>query len=267
MDKIIGQKSLVEQLKKYSFNDMPNTLLFIGEKGAGKHFISSQFAEYLGVDLKEINNQTTSDQLTEYYQNSLPMVYLIDLTTIAEKQQHKYLKFIEEPSSNMKIILIAESEIGLLPTILNRCIKYNLAEYTVDQLKQFSWAAQIKDDIVFKLCTTPGQLLSLSNTDILKVMQSACSNMIKTISNVSYSNFISNSCKINFKEEYNKFDFELFFKMLIYTAYDEFILSRNEVAFTVYTYLIRRKQQLLNKTVAKEAFIINTLDEVWRLVH
>ena len=44
MNTIIGQNKLVEKLKSYSFNKMPKTLLFIGDKGSGRHYISKCFA-------------------------------------------------------------------------------------------------------------------------------------------------------------------------------------------------------------------------------
>lgn len=267
MDQIIGQNELVTKLKSYSFQNMPKTLLFLGENGSGKHFISKCFAQHLGVELEEINSQTTAEQLIEIYQSSLPKVYLLDLSTIAEKQQHKYLKFIEEPASNMRIILIAESEIGILPTILNRCIKYNLADYTVEQLRQFSWASQIENELAFKLCNTPGQLLTLSNTENLESLQEICNEIVINISKMPYSHCLSYSCKINCKEDYNKFDFDLFIKMLIYVAYDNFINSKVEEAFVIYSYLVQRKQLLINKTLAKEAFLISSLDELWRLIN
>jgi DNA polymerase III delta prime subunit len=267
MEQIIGQSKLVNKLKTYTFVNMPKTLLFIGSKGAGKHFISSKFANYLNVELVEITSQTTSEQLIEYYQSSIPKIYLIDLSTIVEKQQHKYLKFIEEPSSNMRVILLAESEIGILPTVLNRCIKYTFEDYTIDQLKQFNWAAQIENELAYTICNTPGQLLNLSSADNLTEMQSTCEELIHNISAISYVDLLNYNNKINYENEFNKFDFNLFLNLLIKTAYDNYLKTNNKVLFDVYRYLIKRNQQLVNKTLAKEAFMLNTLDRLWRLTH
>ena len=95
MQNIIGQEKLVNKLKSYTFISMPKTLLFIGESGCGKHFISDRFSKYLGIDLVEITAQTTAEELIEYYQSSLPRIYLINLSNFVEKQQHKFLKFID----------------------------------------------------------------------------------------------------------------------------------------------------------------------------
>ena len=184
MNTIIGQNKLVEKLKSYSFNKMPKTLLFIGDKGSGRHYISKCFAKYLMVDLVELTAQTTTEQLIELYQTTTQKICLLDLSTVTEKQQNKYLKFIEEPTVNIRIILIAESEVGILPTILNRCIKYTLEDYSISQLKQFSWAAQLDNPLIYELCNTPGQLLEASNIENLEAMQQACTNLILNLPTV-----------------------------------------------------------------------------------
>ena len=83
MQNIIGQEKLVNKLKSYTFISMPKTLLFIGESGCGKHFISDKFSKYLGIDLVEITAQTTAEELIEYYQSSLPRIYLINLSNLS----------------------------------------------------------------------------------------------------------------------------------------------------------------------------------------
>ena len=45
-----------------------------------------------------------------------------------------------------------------------------------------------------------------------------------------------------------------------------YISNNTEYLFKVYCYLINRKQQLINKTLSKESFMLHTLDELWRLV-
>ena len=268
MQNIIGQEKLVNKLKSYNFISMPKTLLFIGESGCGKHFISDRFSKYLGIDLVEITTQTTAEELIEYYQSSLPRIYLINLSNFVEKQQHKFLKFIEEPSSNMRVILTAESEVGILPTILNRCIKYIFEDYSIEQLKQLNWILTEENELIYKICKTPGQLLTLASVDNLDQIQLACEYLIKSIVGMPYLACINLSYQINYKDEFKKFDFDLFFRMLIQTAYEEYILNRNEMAFELYKYLINRKQLLVvNKTLAKEAFMLTTLDELWRVAN
>jgi DNA polymerase III delta prime subunit len=267
MKEIIGQTKLVNKLLGYSFNTMPKTILLVGEQGAGKSFITKKFTEYLGIELVELNAQTTSDQLIEYLQSPIQAIYSLNLSEVAEKQQHKYLKFIEEPSSNMRIILRAESEVGILPTILNRCVKLNFEDYTVGQLKQLSWATQIDNTTIYEICKTPGQLLNLSTIDNLDALKELSINILKTVKIAPYGPFMSFNCKFNYKDNFKKFDPDIFLNLLIKTAYDLYLSENNDDLFKIYCYLIERKQQLINKTLAKESFILNTLDGLWRLVH
>lgn len=267
MKEIIGQTKLVNTLLGYSFNSMPKTMLLIGESGAGKHFITKKFVEYLGVDLTEITAQATADQLVEYFQNPIQTVYTLNLSEIPEKQQHKYLKFIEEPSSNMRVILMAESEVGILPTILNRCVKFVLEDYTVEQLKQLSWATQVDNPIIYDICKTPGQLLNLAQIDNLGALKDFCINILRTALLCEYGPFMGFNCGINYKDNFKKFDPDIFLNLLIKTAYDLYLLEDCDVLFNMYRYLIKRKQQLINKTLSKESFMLNTLDGLWRLVH
>ena len=267
MKEIIGQTKLVNKLLGYSFNNMPKTILFIGETGAGKQFITKKFTEHLGVDLVELNAQTTSEQLIEYLQSPMQAIYSLNLSEVAEKQQHKFLKFIEEPSTNMRVILRAESEVGILPTILNRCVKLNFEDYTVEQLKQLSWATQIDNPIIYEICKTPGQLLNLSTIDNLGALKELSINILKGIKRASYGQFIGLNCRINYKDNFKKFDPDIFLNILIKTAYELYLSENNDELFKIYCYLIERKQQLINKTLAKESFMLNTLDGLWRLVH
>jgi hypothetical protein len=267
MKDIIGQTKLVNKLSGYSFNSMPKIILLIGESGCGKHFITKKFVEQLGVVFQEINAQTTSEQLTEYFQNPLQTVYVLNMSEIPERQQHKYLKFIEEPSANMRVILLAESEVSILPTILNRCVKVTFEDYTVDQLKQLSWATQADSPIIYEICKTPGQLLNLAQIDNLGALKDFCINILRTVPLSEYGPFMGSTCSLNYKDNFKKFDPDIFLNLLIKTAYDLYISEGRDVLFNIYLYLIERKQQLINKTLSKESFMLNTLDGMWRLVH
>jgi DNA polymerase III delta prime subunit len=266
MHKIIGQEKLVTRLKSYTFQTLPNAMLLIGEKGSGKHFISNCLANHLGVELIKLDTTTLHDTLIEYSQCNIPKIYLIDLSTVVEKQQNKFLKFIEEPAPTVRVILLAESDAGILPTILNRCITYRLEEYTIDQLKQFEWVTGNYSELVYKFCKTPGQLLNIENEEVLINLQKTFKNLLNNILTTSYADLLNVVNKINFKEDYNKFNFDLFLTALIQTAYDNFIEENNVLSFKIYKYLINKKQ-LMSKNLNKESFLLQLLEELWRKLH
>ena len=117
-----------------------------GRRNAGKSSLINALAgqevsivsDIAGTTTDSISEKITQEKLVEYQQDINKKLYLIDLNDFTEKQQNYFLKLIEEPSLNVYIALIAESEIGILDTILNRCIKYRLEPYTKAQLQQMS---------------------------------------------------------------------------------------------------------------------------------
>jgi len=219
---MIGQEKLLNIISKYTIATMPKTLLFIGEAGCGKHTIAKLLATQLNMPLEEVTTETTQNDLINFQLRTIPYLYLIDLSKITEKQQNQFLKFIEEPSSTVYIILIAETEFSILPTILSRCIKFKFEEYTTEQLKQLNINVGENSDLVFELCRTPGQLL---NSDFTKIssMQKLCNSIFDNILRAPYPNIISISTKFNYAEDYNKFDPLLFIKLFTIMAYNKYM--------------------------------------------
>ena len=268
MNAVIGQEKLVKTLEGYTLDTTPKTMLFLGQSGCGKSWIAKAFAKQLDLEVVIVKPDSTAEMLLEYYQCPINKLYLIDLKDITEKDQNKFLKFIEEPSMYMHIILMAESTVGILPTILNRCIKYVFEPYTPEQLKQFDWTMNCSDEIAYEICKTPGQLLELA-ADNLDQVFNLCKTIISSIDKAGYANTLSIVSKINTKDDVNKIDFKLFFDIMTYTAFDDYKKNNNELSFKIYLYTIRYISETLKTTAAaaKEAFLLNYLDNIWRLAH
>ena len=264
MNAVIGQEKLVKALEGYTLETAPKTILFLGQSGCGKSWIANAFAKQLDLEVVVVKPDSTAEKLIEYYQCPINKMYLIDLKDIVEKDQNKFLKFIEEPSKTMNIILMAESTVGILPTILNRCVKYVFEPYTPEQLKQFDWAVNCSEEIAYEICQTPGQLLELS-ADNLDQPLGLCRAIVSSVDKASYANTLSIVTKINFKDDAKKIDFKLFFDLMTYAAFDDYKKNNNELSFKIYLYTIRQQAKALNINVAKEAFLLNYLDNIWRL--
>ena len=264
MNAVIGQEKLVKALEGYTLETAPKTILFLGQSGCGKSWIANAFAKQLDLEVVVVKPDSTAEKLIEYYQCPINKMYLIDLKDIVEKDQNKFLKFIEEPSKTMNIILMAESTVGILPTILNRCIKYVFEPYTPEQLKQFDWAVNCSEEIAYEICKTPGQLLELS-ADNLDQALGLCKAIISSVDKANYANTLSIVTKINLKDDAKKIDFKLFFDLMTYAAFDDYKKNNNELSFKIYLYTIRQQAKALNINVAKEAFLLNYLDNIWRL--
>ena len=264
MNAVIGQEKLVKALEGYTLETAPKTILFLGQSGCGKSWIANAFAKQLDLEVVVVKPDSTAEKLIEYYQCPINKMYLIDLKDIVEKDQNKFLKFIEEPSKTMNIILMAESTVGILPTILNRCVKYVFEPYTPEQLKQFDWAVNCSEEIAYEICKTPGQLLELS-ADNLDQALGLCRAIISSVNKANYANTLSIITKINLKDDAKKIDFKLFFDLMTYAAFDDYKKNNNELSFKIYLYTIRQQAKALNINVAKEAFLLNYLDNIWRL--
>lgn len=264
MNAVIGQEKLVKALEGYTLETVPKTILFLGQSGCGKSWIANAFAKQLDLEVVVVQPDSTAEKLIEYYQCPINKMYLIDLKDIVEKDQNKFLKFIEEPSKTMNIILMAESTVGILPTILNRCVKYVFEPYTPEQLKQFDWAVNCSEEIAYEICKTPGQLLELS-ADNLDQALSLCRAIVSSVDKANYANTLSIVTKINLKDDAKKIDFKLFFDLMTYAAFDDYKKNNNELSFKIYLYTIRQQAKALNINVAKEAFLLNYLDNIWRL--
>ena len=264
MNAVIGQEKLVKALEGYTLETAPKTILFLGQSGCGKSWIANAFAKQLDLEVVVVQPDSTAEKLIEYYQCPINKMYLIDLKDLVEKDQNKFLKFIEEPSKTMNIILMAESTVGILPTILNRCVKYVFEPYTPEQLKQFDWAVNCSEEIAYEICKTPGQLLELS-VDNLDQALGLCRAIVSSVDKANYANTLSIVTKINLKDDAKKIDFKLFFDLMTYAAFDDYKKNNNELSFKIYLYTIRQQAKALNINVAKEAFLLNYLDNIWRL--
>ena len=264
MNAVIGQEKLVKALEGYTLETAPKTILFLGQSGCGKSWIANAFAKQLDLEVVVVQPDSTAEKLIEYYQCPINKMYLIDLKDIVEKDQNKFLKFIEEPSKTMNIILMAESTVGILPTILNRCVKYVFEPYTPEQLKQFDWAVNCSEEIAYEICKTPGQLLELS-ADNLDQALGLCRAIVSSVDKANYANTLSIITKINLKDDAKKIDFKLFFDLMTYAAFDDYKKNNNELSFKIYLYTIRQQAKALNINAAKEAFLLNYLDNIWRL--
>jgi len=273
---IFGQQKLLNKLNSYTLENLPKTILFLGEKGCGKHLTALYLAEKFELDIVNINSDTSAEDLINYSQDPVAKIYFIDLDNISSKKysqenklkaQNPFLKFIEEPSMNAYIILSASSTSNALVTILNRCIKFTFEPYTADFLKEkFEWQIANPNDLVYKICTTPGQLSGIDGNNILE-LQSLCDTIVHSIFRATYANALKIFGKVNYAENYDKFDFNLFFKMLKYVAFEDYKINKTETSLNIYNYTNQATISLLDERLNKETFMVNFLDGLWRLTH
>ncbi len=268
MINMIGQQRLLSVLNSYNETSLPKTLLLVGEHGCGKTTAIKNLAERLNFEYHLISSDelTAEDSDKIFYPSTLTIFELV-LDDFDFKVQNKLLKFIEEPSNFAYIVLTSISEMKVIPTIQSRCIKLFFDDYTEDELKQINWSFNDLNSLTFKFCKTPGKLLSI-DSDSIESLYNLCENIVSRVTTTPYANFLKIVTKINFKEDYNKYDFDLFFDVLKYVATQHYINENDLTAFKVYKCVVDFHSKYIEANrPTKEYFMINMLTNLWEEVN
>lgn len=263
MPKIIGQTKLMSIIDSYTLQSLPKTLMLVGPSGCGKHTVAKYLTEKFEFDYVEIDENIIAAELESFLYKTINTLYLIDLNKFSEKQQNQFLKFIEEPSKSVYVLLITNSEVSVLDTVLNRCTKHYFEPYTVEQISQITNSAI--NDLAFKIFRTPGKLLNLTENSFKDILALA-EKVVKKINIAPYANAISISTKINYKDLYNKIDYNLFFDVVEYLAFEDFKNNNSLQSLTVFNVTNKFKQHATQTNLIKEMLMLNYLTTLWEAV-
>lgn len=264
MTNIIGQAKLTSIINSYTKQTLPKTLMLVGPSGCGKHTIAKCIAEKFELDYVEIEENVSSTDLDEFLFSTIDTLYVINLNKFSEKQQNQFLKFIEEPSKSVYTVLIANSEVNVLPTVLNRCTKYNFESYTIEQLERIT-NAHI-NELAFKIFKTPGKLLNLTDSSFNDLLALG-KKVVAKIAYATYANTLTIATKINYKDLYSKVDFNLFFDVVEYLALEDFKNNNSHTSLTIFKVTNKFKQYATQQNLLKEALMLNYLTTLWEAIH
>lgn len=264
MTNIIGQNKMLNIIDSYYTRQaLPKTLLFVGPTGCGKHTMSKYIAEKFELNFIEIGEDVTAIDLEDYLYSTIDTMYLIDLNKFSEKQQNQFLKFIEEPTKSVYITLVTNSEVNVLNTVLNRCTKHYFEPYTREQITQITNTNV--DELAFRIFKTPGKLLNLTDASFKAIIELA-EKVVHKISFATYPNALVISTKINYKDLYDKIDFNLFFDAVEYLALEDYKSSASKQSFTVFNVTNQFKQYATQANFIKEVLMLNYLTTLWEAV-
>jgi replication-associated recombination protein RarA len=263
MTKIIGQPKLMSIIDSYTISTLPKALMFIGPAGCGKHMVAKYITERLELDYVEIEESVSSTDIEDFLYRTINTLYVIDLTRFSEKQQNTVLKAVEEPSKSAYFVLTACSEACVLNTVLNRCIKYTFEPYTKQEVEQITGTTI--NEYAFTIFKTPGKLLNMTDSSFNNIITLADS-LVKNIHSAKYSNALVISTKINYKDLYNKVDFNLFFDAVEYLALEDFKANGTQRSFTIFKITNQFKQYATQSNLIKETLMLNYLTTLWEAV-
>ena len=264
MTKVIGQTKLMSIIDSYTTKTLPKALMLVGPAGCGKHAIARYISEKFDLDYVEIDESVSSADIEDFLYRTINTLYVIDLTKFSEKQQNTVLKFIEEPSRSVYVVLTACSEAGVLNTVLNRCTKYTFEPYSKQEVEQITGTAV--NEKAFTIFKTPGKLLNMTDDSFSNVIELA-DKVVKNIHLANYANTLVISTKVNYKDLYNKVDFYLFFDAVEYLALEDFKNNRTQQSFITFKITNQFKQYTTQSNLIKETLMLNYLTTLWEAVH
>lgn len=209
---IIGQEKICSLIDNTSLDDFPRSLMLVGARGGGKHLLCNYIASRFNLTVIDLTDTLDLETIEEIYNRVEPYLYLIRINEISVKEENLILKFLEEPLKNSFIVLIAETDMGILQTIINRCQIWYLQNYKREYLKTF---LKTDNELVLEIAQTPGQVMELSECPFSEFIELA-DKIIDKISVASISNTLTLSNKLGFKQETNKLDGKLFVDILIF---------------------------------------------------
>ena len=90
-------------------------------------------------------------------------------------------------------------------------------------------------------------------------MVELCDKITNRISNATLANTLSIKNKINFKDEYDKFDLNIFLKILANSMYNQFLATNRINIYEMYKTLENQRKIALNAKINKEIWFENLL--------
>lgn len=275
---IIGQDRLVEQLRQYTPATFPKTTMIIGDSGGGKKTIVQKvIAPTVQAEVIDITKDISYDFLIQVQLRASPAVYLIQLSELTEREQNIILKFIEEPPSRAHVVLVTESTVGVLDTIINRCVTFQLDTYKQAILETFFPNAGINppneeiplhqsvNALIGRVCTTPGQVLSLDYTK-LQEMYKLSETIVDKMHKAHIPNALTIANRIKFKKDSDGFDVNVFMKMLLSVSHERYVDTGKEGALTIYNIVNKYIGYFQNIRLHKEMLFDSMVLEIWEAI-
>lgn len=253
-------ETFIEELVKlYECDNFPTFAIIQGGRGSGKSYILETLAASV-LNGHKVFVGNSVDEVRQMIQNAYKVAgettYFIDnADALSMQAKSALLKVTEEPPKKARIVIAVEDTNNLLDTIISRGTvfrvpKYKSTEilsYCIDDLK----ATTSDADIVARLVSTPGDAKLLLDSNP-KEFYDFVSQVYDCIDTVSGSNSFKIADRINFKDDAEKYDLELFWSAYMTVClehmWDEMNTITQEILVTS-----KCKQKLRVKGINKSA--------------
>ena len=181
IDMIKGQDKLLDRINKFDYDSFPQASIFEGTTGCGKHTLVEYLSDKFHVPIEDISGKISNDMIMDIYTKPNPTLYVIDMPQLNKSKridivQNSLLKFIEEPPTNSKVIILCENKDNLLSTIQNRCQIFSFEKYNYIRLRQFTEDNNItlESEDLFCVYDTPGKIIDNLDHSNYKSLYELC---------------------------------------------------------------------------------------------
>lgn len=229
---IVGQDKVLNLFNTFTLDTMPRTILLEGAKGSGKHLLIKHVSNRFNLETLDISEKLNLEMIEEINTQTKPNIYIIDAYNLTTKNENTILKFLEEPLKNAYIFILSENRYNLIETIRNRCYLVSLEKYSKEILNSFINDSSDNRDMILSISETPGDVKELQQHNILGMIDLA-NKIFDKIQVANYANVLTISNNIAFKNEQDKFDFKLFFRLLVHVARVRMI-NNVDNSYTIY---------------------------------
>lgn len=229
---MIGQGLLQEKIsQQIDENKFPRFALFVGDKGSGRktfiYWLHSKLPAMEKYVMEDIKIEDVRKMISMAYKMKNTLFCIFDADEMSLPAKNALLKVVEECPNNNHFIMTLQDENNTLDTIKSRAVIYHMDAYTVNEIEQF--AGEIVGhsddiDIIKSVSGTPGDVYLLIQTGA-RDFYYYVEKVIDNIAEVSGANSFKIADEIALKNEEDKYDLKLFWKIFSKICVDRAISS------------------------------------------
>lgn len=225
---IEGNEHIIKSMRRAVKNKMVSHAYIIsGAEGSGKKLIASSFAKTLLCDeradepcckcvscrtfdggnnpdmiyvypkktkalsVDDVREQITSDVNIKPYNHDYKIYMIPKADTLTVQAQNALLKTLEEPPEYAVFILLAENTAAFLPTVLSRCVLFDIKPLPNDTVKNYLVAKGKADDKSSSVYAeysqgSIGKAIMFAESEEFAEMRSSVSSVLKDMGRLSY---------------------------------------------------------------------------------
>ena len=239
VEKVLGHEEVIRHLQNaVEKEQVSHSYIFAGEKGSGKKLLAKLFAMTLqceehkkepcmhcsscrkamsrnhpdiiyvdhvkptSIGIEEIREQLVSDVEIKPYTGPYKIYIVDEAEKMTIQAQNALLKTIEEPPAYAVILLLANNNTGLLPTITSRCVTLNFKPVRDEVIRKYLMEELQIPDYRADICAAfsqgnVGKAKRLALSDSFGEMLEHALHMVKYISEMEPSDLVEDLKKIN----------------------------------------------------------------------